>query len=183
MPAKWQQWMPLDIEAFKSSPVVQAMRPAARSGYLYLLTAMWQSEDCTLSADDEDLMIASGMGSEWDEHKRLILKKFVVIGARVQNSTLLTKWLEAKRVFEARQNAAKNTTAHGHRTVTARSPHGHRTVTEAIAPRSADTTTETVTRTKTKEQKQKPSVADAPGAEKPATSSHHEACKRPARDA
>jgi hypothetical protein len=80
--------------------------------------------------------------------------------------------VKAKRVFEARQNAAKNTTAHGHRTVT-----------EAIAPRSADTTTETVTRTKTKEQKQKPSVADAPGAEKPATSSHHEACKRPARDA
>jgi hypothetical protein len=97
--------------------------------------------------------------------------------------TLLTKWLEAKRVFEARQNAAKNTTAHGHRTVTARSPHGHRTVTDGIASRSADTTTETVTRTKTKEQKQKPSVADAPVTEKPATSSHHEACKRPARDA
>jgi hypothetical protein len=30
--------------------------------------------------------------------------------------------VKAKRVFEARQNAAKNTTAHGHRTVTARSP-------------------------------------------------------------
>ena len=49
MPAKWQQWMPFRIDAFKGSPAVQAMHPSARSGYLYLLTYAWQTDDCTIS--------------------------------------------------------------------------------------------------------------------------------------
>ncbi len=122
--------MPFRIDAFKSSPAVQAMHPAARSGYLYLLSCQWQSDDCTISNDQLDLAEASGLGDElWSIHSARILRKFDTVTVRsplendtvtvrLRNQACFLEWEKAKKVFEARQKAALDT-------VTVRSPRGH----------------------------------------------------------
>jgi hypothetical protein len=144
MPAKWQQWMPFHIDRFKASPAVQAMPPAARIGYLYLLSCCWQSDDCTIPGDDEILSELSGLGDElWSIHGDRILRKF---GRgpddRLFNHILKIEWDEARKIYEARQSSAK-------RTNTVRWSIGDRSVTDEVANRSADTRTLTVTTTET----------------------------------
>jgi len=122
---RWQQWMPFHIDAFKSSPGVRAMHPAARSGYLYLLAFAWQTEDCAIPSDPVELAEISELGDElWAEHAPKILRKFVKVEAtdKLRNQKLFSEWTEAKRVFDARSASAE-------RTNTKRSPHGQRTVT------------------------------------------------------
>lgn len=150
MPAKWQQWMPFKIDAFKASPSVQAMHPAARAGYLYLLSAAWQTDDCSLSSDPLELAEISGLGDElWSIHGPRILRKFLTrTDGRLVNFVLAKEWDEARRVFESRQNAADRTNKH-------RWSNGDRSVTDQGPNRSADTRTGTgtITETKTKETK------------------------------
>lgn len=113
MPAKWQKWMPFHIDSFYSSPWVQAMHPAAQAGYLKLLAAEWQTDDCTLPADEEDLAILSGLGrwDLWKEHAKTILRHFSKLeDGRLQNGVCLREWMEAKRIFEARQSGRKGKT-------------------------------------------------------------------------
>ena len=144
MAERWQQWMPFHIDRFRGSPEVQAMDPAARCGYLYLLATAWQTEDCTLSADPIDLATASGLGDKvWEEHGPRILRKFTVIHGRLRNEVLFAEWLEAKTIFEKRRAGAVRTNG-------GRSASGERTQCE----RSADTQTLTGTST---EEKQIPS--------------------------
>lgn len=153
MPAKWQQWMPFHIDRFKASPAVQAMHPVARIGYLYLLACSWQSEDCTIPADDDTLAELSGLGYElWAEHSTRILRKFVALDGKLRNPSCYEEWREAKRIYEARQDSAK-------RTNTERSLNGHRAVTERSPIRSADTITLTVTDTNTVKTKATPKAA------------------------
>jgi hypothetical protein len=150
MPAKWQQWMPFKIDAFRGSPTVQAMHPCARIGYLYLLACAWQTEDCTIPNDPFELAEISGLGDElWQIHGPRILRKFETVTARspsgngtvtaerLQNAVCFQEWKEAKRVFDARQKAADRTNA-------ARSPHGHRHGEPSGPSRSADTRTTVV---------------------------------------
>lgn len=101
MPAKWQQWMPFNIDAFKSSPAVRAMHPSARSGYLYLLAYAWQTDDCTLPQDQMDLAEISEIGDElWDQHGARIMRKFQLLeSGRYQNATLFEEWDKARRIF------------------------------------------------------------------------------------
>jgi uncharacterized protein YdaU (DUF1376 family) len=104
MPAKWQQWMPFKIDAFRSSPAVQAMHPAARAGYLYLLASAWQTDDCTLPSDALELAEISGLGDElWQIHGPRILRKFSPNGRpdRLQNPVLVEEWKAAKAVYDA----------------------------------------------------------------------------------
>src|SRR6185312_2028456 len=111
MPAKWQQWMPFHIDRFKGSSSVQAMHPSARCGYLYLLTAAWQSDDCSIPTDPMELSELSALGDElWSQFGPRILRKFIP-GAegRLTNGVLRKEWEEAKRVFEARQASAERT--------------------------------------------------------------------------
>lgn len=140
MPAKWQQWMPFRIDAFKSSPAVQAMHPAARAGYLYLLSCAWQTDDCTIPDDDLTLSEMSGLGDElWPIHSVRILRKFSSDGrGKLQNSILFEEWKEAKRVFDSRRLAADRTNKD-------RWANGDRTVTDKGASRSAYTRTGTET--------------------------------------
>jgi len=152
MPAKWQQWMPLYIDRFLGSVDVQTMEPAAFKGYLCLLLAAWQTEDCTVAADDAELAKQSRLGRKvWMKHKPDILPKFetvtvTVSGAlsyRLRNGVEYELWQEAKRVFEARQGAAKQTNS-------ARSPkRSPSTVAERSPSRSAHTRTITGTETET----------------------------------
>ena len=106
MPAKWQQWMPFKIDAFRSSPAVQAMHPAARAGYLYLLSSAWQSDDCTIPADPLELAEMSGLGDElWQIHGPRIMRKFQpnCKPDRMQNPVLFEEWKTAKKVFDEGQ--------------------------------------------------------------------------------
>ena len=140
MPAKWQQWMPFYIEAFLSSSSVQAMAPAARLGYICLLLRSWQSEDCTISSDPLALAEDSTLGDkQWAIHGPRILRKFDSVGesGRLRNAACYDRWLEAKRVFESRKQAAQKTNA-------ARSAHGDRNGSVAHEERSADTRTTVV---------------------------------------
>jgi uncharacterized protein YdaU (DUF1376 family) len=108
MPARWQQWMPFKIDAFKSSPAVIAMHPAARAGYLYLLTFAWQTEDCTVPNDQMELAEISGLGDElWALHGPRILRKFEVLeNGRLRNAACFEEWSAAEQVFMA--NDGKN---------------------------------------------------------------------------
>lgn len=138
--AKWQQWMPFRIGAFKSSPAVQAMHSSARSGYLYLLACCWQTEDCTIPSDPILLAEMSGMGDElWALHGPRILRKFHEVDGtdRLRNDVCHQEWLDAKAVFDRRRASAE-------RTNSARSPHQSETVTERTPSRSADTRTTVV---------------------------------------
>jgi hypothetical protein len=146
MAEKWQQWMPFHIDRFRGSPDVQAMAPAARIGFLYLLACAWQTDDCSISADPLDLATMSGLGDEaWATYGPRILRKFVLIDGRLRNEVLFEEWSEAKRVFDARSMAAKRTNSE-------RSPRKKATVTERSPLRSADTITGTETRTKRQEE-------------------------------
>jgi len=140
MVAKWQQWMPFRIDAFKSSPAVQAMHSSARSGYLYLLACAWQTEDCTIPDDPMLLAEMSGMGDElWAIHGPRILRKFHSVEGtdRLRNDVCHQEWLDAKGVFDKRRASAE-------RTNSGRSPHQTATVTERGPSRSADTRTTVV---------------------------------------
>lgn len=98
--------MPFKIDAFRSSPAVQAMHPAARAGYLYLLSSAWQSDDCTIPADPLELAEMSGLGDElWQIHGPRIMRKFSPNGKpdRLQNPVLVEEWKAAKRVFDEGQ--------------------------------------------------------------------------------
>ena len=148
MVAKWQQWMPFRIDAFKSSPAVQAMCSSARSGYLYLLACAWQTEDCTIPNDPILLAEMSGMGDElWVLHGPRILRKFHPIEGteKLRNDVCYQEWLEAKRVFDSRRQAADRTnTARSPRLLELQSPDGHRVAVPCEALRSADTRTTVV---------------------------------------
>jgi hypothetical protein len=136
--------MPFHIDRWKGSPHVQAMRPAARAGYLYLLTAAWQTEDCSLPSEDDELLILAGLtDEEWAEHGGRIRRRFSMgPDRRMFNPVLRRKWADAKRVFELRQDGAR-------RTNSARRPGAERAKTVRGTSRSPDTQTLTVTATTT----------------------------------
>src|SRR5579859_2844699 len=127
--------MPLDVNTWRGSPAVKAMHPTARSGYLDLLLAQWQTDDCSISSDPIDLAELSGLGDElWAQYGARILRKFAPIqGGRLRNAVCFKKWEEAKRVFEARQKGAN-------RTNTGRTPDAER----PPSARPADTRTTVV---------------------------------------
>lgn len=139
MAERWQQWMPFHIDRWKGSAHVQAMHPCARIGYLYLLSCAWQSADCSIPMDEDELADLSGLGAAlWNEHGGRILRRFTNTDVRLTNEVLREEWLEAKRIFESRSHAARKTNAE-------RSLDGDRTPTEQLAERSADTITGTGT--------------------------------------
>lgn len=154
MAAKWQQWMPLQIDKWRGSPAVRAMHPTARSGYLDLLIAQWQTEDCAISSDPMDLAELSGLGDElWEEYGRRILRNFASIeGGKLRNKVCFDEWQEARAVFEKRQLGGKNKQS----TKTPEAVHVDSSKTDG-----ADPTTGTLTGTETKEQEQKPSRRQA----------------------
>lgn len=139
MAAKWQQWFPFKIDSFRGSPSVQSMHPIARAGYIYLLAHAWQTEDCSIPRDEVELASISGLGEKlWKSYGPTVLRKFSSNeDGRLRNQVLLNEWNEAKRVFDARKEAAK-------RTNDGRSPYGHRTVTVDGPSRSLDTRTTVV---------------------------------------
>lgn len=49
MAAKWQTWIPLHINRLRGSLSVQAMSGNAFKGYLFLLMAAWETDDCTIA--------------------------------------------------------------------------------------------------------------------------------------
>ena len=152
MAKKWQKWMPFHIDRFRGSPNVQVMHPAARMGFLYLLASAWQTDDCTVSADPIDLATESGLGDElWATYGPRIMRKFEVIEGRARNKVLFGEWSEAKRVFDARSQAANRVNSE-------RSPTTKHSFTERSPSRSLDTQTKTETGT---EKEQKPLASTA----------------------
>jgi hypothetical protein len=143
MPAKWQQWMPFQIDRFKASPSVRAMHPAARIGYLYLLACQWQSSDCSIPSDPLTLAEMSELGDElWATYGPRILRKFEPVNGdgTLRNAVCYGEWLEAKRIFDARREGAQRTNTVRSPKNNERSPNGHR----VEMPRSADTRTTVV---------------------------------------
>lgn len=146
MAAKWQQWFPFKIDNFRGSPSVQAMHPAARAGYIYLLGAAWQTEDCTVPNDPLALAEMSGLGDElWAVHGPRILRKFETVegNGRLRNAICYEEWKEAKRVFDKRREAADRTNS-GRSPSPSRSPSENGTVTDGEPSRFAHTRTTVV---------------------------------------
>lgn len=136
--------MPFHIDRWKGSAHVQAMSSTARSGYLYLLTSAWQTMDCSLPADEEELAVLAGLTpDEWKQHGPVIQRRFSRDeDGRLFNGVLREEWLEAKHIFEARQSNAR-------RTNSVRSSSAHYPETANRALRSAATITDTSTDTET----------------------------------
>lgn len=144
--------MPFHIDSFRGSPSVQAMHPAARAGYIYLLAACWQSDDCTLPNDPLALAELSSLGDElWSVHGPRIVRKFEAVDGRLRNPVLYAHWLEAKRIYESRQGAAAyaNQSKRSRKTVTAQESDGDRAVTDTVTVRTPSRSADTITRTLT----------------------------------
>ena len=111
MAERWQQWMPFHIDRWRGSMHVQAMRAAARIGYLYLLAAAWQSDDCSLSDDDEELQIRAALDDEeWKENSAAILRRFTKNeDGRLVNVVLHSEWKRAEEKFKTNQARAEAT--------------------------------------------------------------------------
>ena len=118
MSEKWQQWMPLYIDRFLGSPDVQFMEPPAFKAYVRLLLHAWQTPDCTIPSDPDELAMCSGLGRPlWKKHGTHVLKKFEavtvtvgdVVTDRLRNQVEFELWSEAKRIHEARRSAAHET--------------------------------------------------------------------------
>jgi hypothetical protein len=183
--------MPMEIDALKASPSVQAMHPSARAGYVWLLLDAWQSDDCTIPTDPIDLADKSGLGDElWAVYGTRILRKFERVDGsdRLRNLPQYERWQAAKAVYGKRQEAAN-------RTNELRSPSLFNTITETEAQRSpsmeniplpsfpleplSNPPSFTGTETETKEQQQKPSRAKRTNKKKDENNpdSCHTACK------
>jgi uncharacterized protein YdaU (DUF1376 family) len=118
MAARWQQWMPLYSDRFLGSMDVQSMEPAAFKAYVRLLFYAWQTDDCTVPSDPDELAAYSGIGKRlWAKHSQSVMRKFVAVNVtvgdtvtvRMYNAVELELWSEAKRIHEARRNAADET--------------------------------------------------------------------------
>ena len=111
MAERWQQWMPFHIDRWRGSVHVQAMRPAARIGYLYLLASAWQSDDCSLCDDYEELQVQAGLDDEeWKENSEKILRRFTKReDGRFVNAVLLSEWTQAEEKFKGNQARAEAT--------------------------------------------------------------------------
>jgi uncharacterized protein YdaU (DUF1376 family) len=151
---RWQQWMPFHIDRWRGSMHVQSMRAAARIGYLYLLAAAWQSDDCSLSDDDEELQIRAALDDEeWRENSAAILRRFTKgEDGRLVNVVLLSEWKRAEEKFKTNQARAEATNRK-RATNAGRTPHER----EAHAL----TGTGTLTGTSTETEKTFASTADA----------------------
>ena len=88
-----------------SSPAVIMMTPAQRGGYIQLLCLSWVSDNCDLPADDVALAALSGLGSEWESSKDLILQQFDLKGIYYVNNRL---FLERKKQKAYREKKAKS---------------------------------------------------------------------------
>jgi uncharacterized protein YdaU (DUF1376 family) len=165
MTAKWQQWMPFHIDRFMGSRSVASMHPAARIGYLYLLAAQWQSDDCSIPADDHELAIESGLTELWEAHKASILRKFHTRDdGRLTNAVVEAEWAAAKKIYEKRWGAAIKTNEakkSAKRTPTKRMAHAKPTVTVQSPDADRDTGTGTGTDTSTETKEQELSTANA----------------------
>jgi hypothetical protein len=178
--------MPMEVDALKASPAVQAMHPSARAGYVWLLLDAWQTDDCTIPNDPLELADKSGLGDElWTVYGIRILRKFERVDGsnRLRNLPQYERWKAAKVVYEKKKNNAE-------RTNNIRSALESSATTVTEAPRSAyapenpplepPLITGTGKTTETEEQKQKPSRAtkrtSVAKAEK-SPDSKHAACK------
>ena len=108
MSAKWQKWMPLYIDRFLGSPDVQMMEAPEFKGYLCLLLAAWQTDDCTLPFDHEELARISRLGKRlWKKHSDHILRKFAMTNGRLRNEVEYEEWIKAQRTFEGNYEASE----------------------------------------------------------------------------
>lgn len=166
MAERWQQWMPFHIDRFRGSPDVQAMHPAARMGYLYLLASAWQTDDCTVPDDALDLAALSGLGDElWALYGLRILRKFASNDqGKLINHVLHDEWREAKGIFDHNRKVKSEAGKIGNairwgRTCDKKPSQNVRT---PIAEGSQNIATTTGTGTGTKTEEQKPSRAKKP---------------------
>jgi uncharacterized protein YdaU (DUF1376 family) len=118
MAAKWQQWMPLYIDRFLGSEDVQMMEADAFKGYVCLLLAAWQTDDCTLPINPDELARKSRLGAKkWAKFGAEVMRKFRMVTVtvsgtvteRYRNDVEFEIWTEAKRVFDARSAAGNHT--------------------------------------------------------------------------
>lgn len=157
MAEPWNQWYPHDIDSWQGSGNIQALSDTAYRAVHNILQDMWKQEGCCLPCDQKVLRKASRVADRWESCSEEVMDYFNRNeDGSITSHVLRGKWLKAKEVYEARQNAAKKTNktkaADGEPSKASRS--AEQSVT--VASRSADTRTLTLTTTKTttkKEQK------------------------------
>lgn len=109
----------LYVDDWLASKQIKQMDAIEEVGYLHLLLAEVTEEDCGLPADENQLALLSGLGSQWkkptkDKSKRIegltsgskIMKSFFLRDGRWFNARLLKEWNYQREVVEKRRYAS-----------------------------------------------------------------------------
>lgn len=185
---EWRQWMPLHIDELRGNPRVQAMSDAAFRGFINLLMAQWQTDDCTLPTEDTELAVLSGLRHKWKRNAHAVRAMFDTVSVTVSGTDTerlrdadqyqYEEWTKAKGMYISRSAGAHRT---NEKRSAQRSPSAvSGTVTASTlqdsscnpvtAHRGTETTTVTGTETSTEAevQEQKQQQKQKPGADPPA---------------
>lgn len=93
-------------EAWKSSPRVAAMAPAARSGYWEILLSMWLAGG-ELPDDDAMLMACARLtSSQWKAHRAVIRAMLTVVDGKVTQDRLAEEYQRTVELVQKRKEAA-----------------------------------------------------------------------------
>jgi|GEM_PF-6692524 len=107
MPAIWQQWMALDIDAWQGSSAVQQMSDTEQIAYLNLILAEFQQPDGMLPSDEKELAKLSRRRPRWAEVREIVLEQFKPgTDGRIFNERCLREWGKAKAKYESGQAKA-----------------------------------------------------------------------------
>jgi len=87
-------------DAWLGSSNILCMTPEAEGAYIHLLCVEWNTDDCSLPDNDEELANLSRLVEKWFNHKDKILKNFIRKVGKLYNERLLkerekqAKWRE-----------------------------------------------------------------------------------------
>jgi hypothetical protein len=143
----WNTWYPHYIDIWQGSAGIQILSDTAYRAVHNILQDMWKSEDCSIDAKK---LRASSRVRDWEFCEQEVLDYFDrTDDGRITHLVQREKWVKAKIVYEARQNAAKKTNKTKPDNAPPSKASRSAKQSDPIAPRSADTLTVTETVTST----------------------------------
>lgn len=112
--------LPIPIDDWLSSPLIQSMDAFEERGLLRLLLYATRQEDCGVPGSDKELAMISLLGRQWfkasrDKSKRIetvtsgqkLRSAFVERGGRLYHEDLLRNWESQKQTEQARRRAGR----------------------------------------------------------------------------
>jgi uncharacterized protein YdaU (DUF1376 family) len=93
---------------FKASSTVCSMTPEQIGGYILLLCHAFDSDDCGLPDDDQQLALLSRLNDRWPQVGTRVKMAFKKRGSRLYNDRLLIEWNNCMSRIDKASEAGKN---------------------------------------------------------------------------